>query len=614
MRLRMNRFPVWLALILFLVRPHYLWAVQLDDLDPDKDWRLQRLTIAGNLHFSTRQLRQQLLSQTRPWTTPWRSFPRFDPVTFAADLTRLQRFYEMQGYYEASVSYDLSVDTQKSYVSALLTIHESEPIRVRELSLSLQDQSSLNTTLETLRPSLALREGTVFAEEKYQQSEATIKTFLLDRHYGRAKIQRSAQVIRDQHAARVQYTIEAGPSTTFGETTVEGTRLVDPNIILRELRYKAGDPFTMAAITETQKRLTKLDLFSAVRFVPQESPTDPTIIPMRVQVSEKPFREWKLGVGYGTEDQLRGLVYWRHNNWFGGGRRFEIQAKASMLTRQIEVNFLQPYVFGTRNRFSLTIRPQQLNEPSYLLNSTRLQPRLERDFGDTLTGFVAYRLEYDRLNDVEEATIRELREFERKGGLSGLSVGAVWNTTDSPLDATRGSFFSMLAEQVGGPLGGDFNFLKLLWEARHYREIRADTVLAGRLKLGVADPVSHHDEVPLFERFYAGGANSVRGYGRYRLGPISTSNDPVGGRSVIEGSLEARYRYSDQIGSAVFLDFGQVSKRSFSVPVDDLRFALGFGVLYTTPVGPLRLDLGFPLDPPRNDQPWQIHFSIGQFF
>ena len=172
----------------------------------------------------------------------------------------------------------------------------------------------------------------------------------------------------------------------------------------------------------------------------------------------------------------------------------------------------------------------------------------------------------------------------------------------------------MLVEQVGGPLGGDFNFLKLLWEARHYREIYSRTVLAGRLKLGVADPTGHNDEVPLFERFYAGGANSVRGYGRHRLGPLSTSDDPVGGRSVIEGALELRYRFSDQIGGAVFLDFGQVSLHSFSVPVDDLRFALGFGVLYATPVGPLRLDLGFPLDPPHGDQPWQVHFSIGQFF
>lgn len=608
----MRWFLVCFSVIFLLAFSRHAGAVQLEDLDAEKNWRLQGLTITGNAHFSTRQLRQQMVSKIRLWTAPWRAFPRFDPVTFATDLTRLQRFYQMEGYYEAKVSYDLSPLGEN--ISVKLTIDEGEPIRVRQLSLSLQDQPFLNGTLETLRPSLPLQEGTIFTEESYQQSEITIKTFFLDHHYGRAKIQRSAHVIRDQHAARVQYVVEAGPLSTFGETTVEGTRLIDPNILLRELRYKIGDPFTMSAIADAQKRIAKLDLFSTVRFVPQESPAASTVIPLQVHVNEKPFREWKLGVGYGTEDQVRGLVYWRHNNWFGGGRRFEIQAKASMLTRQIEFSFLQPYVFGTLNRFSLTFRPQQISEPGYLLNATRLQPRLERDFSNVLTGFIAYRSEYDQLNNVEAATIRELRRFERKGALSGVSAGLVWNTTDDPLDATQGSFFSMLAEQVGGPLGGGFNFLKLLWEVRHYREIHADTVLAGRLKLGVADPVGRHDEVPLFERFYAGGANSVRGYGRYRLGPLSTSDDPVGGRSVIEGALELRYRYSDQIGTAVFLDFGQVSKRSFSVPVDDLHFALGFGVLYTTPVGPLRLDLSFPLDPPHGDQFWQVHFSIGQFF
>jgi outer membrane protein insertion porin family/translocation and assembly module TamA len=588
--------------------------VQLDDLDPEKDWRLQSLTLTGNAQFSTRTLRQQMLSKTRWWIAPWQSFPRFDPVTFATDLTRLQRFYEMQGYYDARVSYDLTINEQKVEVAAQLTIDEGEPIRVRELSFALQEQPSLRSLLDEVRPTLPLREGEIFSEERYQQSEATIKNFFLDHHYGRVTVQRTAQVIRDRHAARVQYAIETGPTATFGETTIEGTQFVAPDIVRRELRYKPGDPFTMSAITDAQKRIAKLDLFSTVRFVPQESPNDPTTVPMHVHVSEKPFREWKLGVGYGTEDQVRGLVYWRHNNWFGGGRRFTIQAKASMRTRQIEVNFLQPYVLGTDNRFLLTFRPQQINEPGYLLNTTRLQSRLERDFTNTLTGFVAYRAEYDQLNNVEAATIRRLREFTRNGALSGLSLGAVWNTTDDPLDATQGNFFSLLVEQVGGPLGGDFDFIKLLGEARHYREVYPRTVFASRVKIGVADPVGRHDEVPLFERFYAGGANSVRGYGRHRLGPLSTSDDPVGGRSVVEGALELRYRYSEQIGGAVFLDFGQVSTHSFAVPVEDLRFALGFGVLYATPVGPLRLDLGFPLDPPRDDQFWQVHFSIGQFF
>jgi outer membrane translocation and assembly module TamA len=135
-----------------------------------------------------------------------------------------------------------------------------------------------------------------------------------------------------------------------------------------------------------------------------------------------------------------------------------------------------------------------------------------------------------------------------------------------------------------------------------------------RLKLGFADPFDGSTEVPLFERFFAGGANSVRGYGRHRLGPLSSADDPVGGRSLIEGSLELRHPLFANLGGALFLDFGQVSLDSFDVPIDDLRYALGFGVSYTTPIGPLRLDLGFPLRPPHGDQPWQVHFSIGQFF
>ena len=120
--------------------------------------------------------------------------------------------------------------------------------------------------------------------------------------------------------------------------------------------------------------------------------------------------------------------------------------------------------------------------------------------------------------------------------------------------------------------------------------------------------------MPLFERFYAGGATSVRGYGRHRLGPLSGSNDPVGGRSLLEGSMELRRRLFEKVGGAVFFDFGQVSLHSFDIPVRKLKFTTGFGADYLTPVGPLRLDVGFPFSPPHSDRNWQIYFSIGQFF
>ena len=603
-----------LFFIALLLWCSHVYAANIEDLDPYQEWQIKTLTIAGNERFSTDQLRGELLTITRPCYTPWRPHPRFDPVTFKTDLERLTRFYRAQGYYDARVSYSLDVQEIDQLVTACVTIEEGEPVQVTQVTFAVSDNPDLTPTLEALRPALPLTEGSVFSEEGYQETEAKIKAFFLEQHRGRVKVERKATIILDHRAAQVRYVVEAGPSTVFGETRVEGTAQVAPEIVSREFIYKPGEPFSATAIAESRKNLLKLDLFSSVRFLEEESAADPTIIPMRVRVDEKPFHEWQAGIGYGTEDQVRGQVRWQHHNWFGDGRRLDVQVKASSRIRDIEVSFLQPHTFGRQNHFSLTFRPQQLDESTYLLNGTRLQPRFQRDFTPTLSGFVAYRLEYDQLSHVSPSTVHALREFQRKGALSGFSVGLVRNTADDPLNPTRGAVVAFSAEQVGGGLGGDFNFMKLQGEAKGYHQIVPRTVLAARFKLGFADPFDNSNEVPLFERFYAGGVNSVRGYGRYRLGPLSAADDPVGGRSLIEGSLEVRRQFLEKIGGTLFLDFGQVSLHSFDVPVGDLKYSVGFGVLYTTPVGPVLLALGFPFDPPHGDQPWQVHFSIGQFF
>jgi outer membrane translocation and assembly module TamA len=173
---------------------------------------------------------------------------------------------------------------------------------------------------------------------------------------------------------------------------------------------------------------------------------------------------------------------------------------------------------------------------------------------------------------------------------------------------------SLIADQAGKLWGGDFRFYKITAEGKKYHLLGWQTVLAGRLKIGIADTFGSRTNIPLYERFYAGGEKSVRGYGRRKLGPLNASGDPLGGLSLIEGSVELRRPLWQALGGAVFLDFGQVSLDPLDLPVDDLKFAAGVGVSYTTPIGPLRFDIGFPFDPPQGEQAWQIHFSIGQFF
>jgi outer membrane protein insertion porin family/translocation and assembly module TamA len=601
-------------LVVFFLRYSSLsLAMPVEELDPNRGWRTKDLIISDNKEIGSSEVEDVLSTKTRPWYAPWRARPVFDPAVFASDLERIVKFYQDRGYYETKVTHDLAVDDQDGSVAATIYVTEGEPIRVAKISVEIVDAPELKPDVDALLGRLPLREGQLFAVDPYQRTEVQIRDFFYDKGRAAIAIQRKAEVILDRHVANVSYTLNAGPQTQFGTTTVEGLKNVEESIILQELTYKPGEQFSGTALRTTEKNLRELDLFGQIIIEPQPSLPD-TAVPVKIRLQEKPPREIRVGLGFGSEDKVRGQIRWRNYNWLGGARRLEVGAKASFITRELDLQFLQPHFLAPENRFMITFGPQQFDEPGYLLNATRLHTRLERKFTDRFTGFLAHRLEYENLSEVPDASLLALGPFDKKGLLSGLSAGFLWNNANDLLNPTSGWTLSFAAEEVGGFLGGRFDLYKLQSDVRGYYPLAETTVFASRLKLAWAEPLRSDEDVPLFERFYAGGGNSVRGYGRSRLGPLSTSDDPLGGRSVIEGSFELRQQFTEKIGGAVFVDFGQVSLRSFNVPVDNLKFSAGFGVRYTTPVGPLRLDIGFPFDPPRGDRSWQIHFSIGPSF
>jgi outer membrane protein assembly factor BamA len=333
-----------------------------------------------------------------------------------------------------------------------------------------------------------------------------------------------------------------------------------------------------------------------------------------VEVAEKPHREIKIGVGYSTEEQVRSQFEWRHLNWLGGGRHLSLVAKYSSIAVSGSANFVQPHLFNADTQGIADLKIEQNDEKSYLLNFTRFTPRIEHRFSPALSSFVGYRVEYDRLRHVDPFTVSALGGLRSSGLLLGPTLGLVWNTSDDPFSPKHGEVVSLALDQAGAIWGGQYSYYKITAEAKKYFDIGWQTVFASRLKLGVGDAIGAEKNFPLFERFYAGGEKSVRGYERRRLGPLSASNDPLGGLSLIEGSVELRRPIWKELNGAVFIDFGQVSTRRFDIPINNLQFSSGFGVSYSTPVGPLRLDIGFPFNPPPKDRSWQIHFSVGAYF
>ena len=197
------------------------------------------------------------------------------------------------------------------------------------------------------------------------------------------------------------------------------------------------------------------------------------------------------------------------------------------------------------------------------------------------------------------------------------------NTTTSVLDARSGYVLSAHVEQAGRWLPGSFNYWSATGEGRHYLPVARRLVVANRLRVGTIEALGDLERnVPFYKRYFLGGSSSLRGWGRLEVSPISGFGLPIGGHTMLEGSSEARLPLWGKLGGVAFLDYGNVWSRSFDFHPGDLRYAVGPGLRYLTPVGPARFDLGYQLTPiPNlrvNGEPERrrrrIHFSIGQAF
>jgi outer membrane translocation and assembly module TamA len=206
------------------------------------------------------------------------------------------------------------------------------------------------------------------------------------------------------------------------------------------------------------------------------------------------------------------------------------------------------------------------------------------------------------------------------GMLSAIEIDMERNTSARPLDPRGGYVASFHFETAGGPLAGDFRYNEVVAEGRTYLEIGTRMVWANRLRLGTIAG-AESSKIPFFKRYFLGGSTSLRGWGRYEVSPLSGSGLPIGGRSMLESSTELRFRLTPKLSGVAFVDAGNVWPEDWQIR-GNLRYTVGPGLRYDTPIGPVRGDLGVQLNPIPglliNGKPelrkWRVHFSIGQAF
>ena len=587
---------------------------------------VRQITFTGNTHFSSGTLRKVMATQQRPLLPPWGRGEPYNPPTLDADILRLKKFYFDRGFLACDVRVtEVQEDTEKQTVRIVIALDEGQPTRVTTVSLEGTIPPTMPTTAKLLAL-LPLRPEQPINKEDFDRSKALLLTRLHDAGYARAQVIPRTEVDAEQHTAAVTFTLTPGSETVFGRIDIKGEQQVEEFAIRRQLTIHEGQRVSDKNLNAAADAIYSLGMFQAV--TPQALNPEAAGEPLDVEfeVIERKPHGLQFGLGYSTTEGFRTQAEWTHRNLFGGAQQLTLLARIAAIEQKGELKLRLPYFLAPRTSFTQTLFARNEHEigpspggveaqPAFDLFSFGTESRVEHRFTDILTGAVGLNFSRNDFSNVDTTALTALeQELAEDNTLFVQFVELQRTTSDSVLNPTRGLVLRGRVEHSTTALISDFSFVKLLLEARHYLPLSQRVIFATRLKLGGIDPYGESTDVPFNVRFFAGGPGSVRGFALNRLGPLNQDGDPIGGMSLIEGSFELRFPLFGEFGAVLFVDFGNVFRSPFTYRLGDLRYAVGPGLRYNTPVGPVRLDVGIIVDRRADEDFGRIEFSIGQAF
>lgn len=576
---------------------------------------LRSLRIVGAKTLSVKELKEELGLEL-PSRLPWKKPPVFKREELESDIDRLYLAYRKQGFYHVQI--DAETTVKHGQVEVEIIVREGPWTKVSRIEFS--GATIPPPDLEKLQETAPLKVGERFTQPGYEGLKRDYLTYFLDRGHPYAKIEGKVLIDMEANTAEIYLTVTPGPRRFFGEVAIKGQEKTPERVIRGRLTFKAGDLFSYRELYESQRRLYALDLFQSVTLTPQEVPPEEEHIPILLELKEKKQRSVRLGLGYGSEDQFRARVGLRWRNLAGGGRLLDLDAKYSFLESRLTGTLTNPRFFNTP--LDLVLQTS-LEERAYpFINSYRDQTFSFQTLLEVNLPF-KWRLSWGHVFGLDRpfGLPSELLPlgYTIPGHTYKTSAAVVQlrqDTTDDPVDPKAGGSIAVVGHVAPGFLGSELKFGSVVAEVRRYQALgKSGVVLAERLKFGFIEPLQDTEVIPIFRRFYAGGAKSVRGYRLDYLGPRTPDGTPIGGTALVEGSLEARIPLYKEFRGVAFLDFGNVYTGPGKVDLGQLKYASGFGLRYQTPVGPVGLDVGFPLNPidPSKDT-YRIYLSIGQTF
>lgn len=590
---------------------------------------IDKIVVEGNFYISEGRIKDQMALKENRWYNFLKK-RRFSSKKAELDKAAIDSLYHVNGFLEAESEIQVEEKTENR---CEVRVKMSEGVQIRLGNIGLKGGLP-QLEAKTKREMRSLKKGGPFNWSKLYQVAFDIKTNYANSGYPYADVKILTSEGEVRFTWNVTFQVTEEKKVYFGGVTYEGLKLTNRKVASRELTIKEGEVYSREKIMDSQQRVYSTGLFNYISLKAREverKPVKPDFV-LRVIERKPNYVGARMELAQNqplTANQQEYLTVdftgeWGNRNLFGTSRKiglsayygFKVVPEIERLSNRFTLRFVEPWFFGTRTVFDLDV----YYEPG--VKSTLQEYRIESyggniNFSREFNGYTKLWLthSYQQVK-IYSISPEKLETYKEEKGINVRRKIRLWGEKDTrsnifiPLD---GSFTQVYTEYVGGFLGGDNNFFRAGFSWARYNHLskgKVLNVLATRVKFGYATGLRHGDVVPTFDRFYMGGASTMRGYRENSMGPTDEEGDPAGGRVMIVGNVEYRRALVWKFGYTFFVDTGNLWEEIKHVRFDSFKLTAGLGVQFFTPVGPLRVDYGRQLPIKESPDTGRFHLSI----
>jgi outer membrane protein insertion porin family len=571
---------------------------------------IKEIKFIGNKSFEGDDLEGVIESSAKNWLSWLTEGGLMKQQMLAQDVARLGSFYNNQGFLEVKIG-DPKVDQDEGWLYITFTIEEGPRYRVGTVSFD----GDLIEDKQMLRSLLTIQDQEFINRQILREDVLKLTDFYSENGFAFADIRPKMKKSSSGDRVDIMIEIDKGDLVYIQRIVIKGNSRTRDNVIRRELNIAEGGVFDSKALRVSSQRLQRLDFFEEVNIVPEPA-MDPSKMNVTVNIKEKSTGQFSIGAGYSSVDSFMLMGEISENNFLGRGDRLSFAANVSGASNRFNLGYTNPH-----------LRDSQLSAGVDLFNWFREYDDYDKDsqggalrFGYPLferwRGYGSYSYTDTELSNVSPFASQIIIDSMDINVTSALKFGMVRDTRDRRTGASSGSENSITVKYAGGPLGGDAEFTRLEGHSSWYFPLPWTTVFHFKAAAGqVWENVD--GKLPVYERFYLGGINTIRGYEYASASPIDPeTGDRIGGDKMWYTNIEYVFPIAPEAGirGVIFFDAGKVFADGEEWNIDSYSKAAGVEFRWLSPMGPLRLVWGYNLDPEPDEDQSVWDFSMGGSF